>query len=40
MRRHGVPIGAAALHFVLQHPAVTAVVAGARNAAEVTEDAA
>ena len=37
--RHGVPIGAAALHFVLRHPAVTAVVAGARNAAEVTEDA-
>jgi D-threo-aldose 1-dehydrogenase len=36
--RHGVPIGAAALHFVLRHPAVTAVVAGARNAAEVTED--
>jgi D-threo-aldose 1-dehydrogenase len=38
--RHGVPIGAAALHFVLRHPAVTAVVAGARSAAEVTEDAA
>ncbi len=36
--RHGVPIGAAALHFVLRHPAVTAIVAGARNAAEVTED--
>ena len=36
--RHGVPIGAAALHFVLRHPAVTAVVAGARSAAEVTED--
>ena len=38
--RHGVPIGAAALHFVLRHPAVTAVIAGARSAAEVTEDAA
>jgi D-threo-aldose 1-dehydrogenase len=38
--RHGVPIGAAALHYVLRHPAVTAVVAGARSAAEVTEDAA
>jgi D-threo-aldose 1-dehydrogenase len=38
--RHGVPIGAAALHFVLRHPAVTAVVAGVRSAAEVTEDAA
>ncbi len=37
--RHGVPIGAAALHFVLRHPAVTAVVAGARSAAEITEDA-
>ena len=36
--RHGVPIGAAALHFVLRHPAVTAVVAGARSAAEITED--
>jgi D-threo-aldose 1-dehydrogenase len=37
--RHGVPIGAAALHFVLRHPAVTAVVAGARSADEITEDA-
>ena len=37
--RHGVPIGAAALRFVLRHPAVTAVVAGARSAAEITEDA-
>ena len=36
--RHDVPIGAAALHFVLRHPAVTAVVAGARSAAEITED--
>jgi D-threo-aldose 1-dehydrogenase len=36
--RHGVPIGAAAIRFVLRHPAVTAVVVGARAAAEVTED--
>ena len=36
--RRGVPIGAAALHFVLRHPAVTAIVAGARSAAEITED--
>lgn len=32
------PIGAAAIRFVLRHPAVTAVVVGARNAAEVIED--
>jgi len=37
--RHGVPIGAVAMRFVLRHPAVTAVVVGARSAAEVTEDA-
>jgi D-threo-aldose 1-dehydrogenase len=37
--RHGVPIGAAATQFVLRHPAVTAVVVGARSAAEMTEDA-
>jgi D-threo-aldose 1-dehydrogenase len=36
--RHGVPIGAAATQFVLRHPAVTAVVVGARSAAEITED--
>ena len=36
--RHGVPIGAAAIRFALRHPAVTAVVVGARSAAEVTED--
>jgi aryl-alcohol dehydrogenase-like predicted oxidoreductase len=36
--RHGVPIGAAAIRFVLRHPAVTAVVVGARTAAEVAED--
>jgi D-threo-aldose 1-dehydrogenase len=36
--RYGVPIGAAAIRFVLRHPAVTAVVVGARDAAEVSED--
>jgi D-threo-aldose 1-dehydrogenase len=36
--RYGVPIGAAALHFVLRHPAVTAAVVGARSAGEVSED--
>jgi D-threo-aldose 1-dehydrogenase len=33
--RHGVPIAAAALQFPLAHPAVAAVIPGARNAAEV-----
>ncbi|HLH57585.1 MAG TPA: aldo/keto reductase [Streptosporangiaceae bacterium] len=37
--RHGVPLGAAATRFVLRHPAVTAVVVGARSAEEITEDA-
>jgi D-threo-aldose 1-dehydrogenase len=37
--QHGVAIGAAATHFVLRHPAVTAVVVGVRSPAEVTEDA-
>jgi D-threo-aldose 1-dehydrogenase len=36
--RHEVPISAAALAFALRHPAVTAVVVGARNAGEITED--
>jgi aryl-alcohol dehydrogenase-like predicted oxidoreductase len=36
--RYGVPIGAAAIQFVLRHPAVTAVVVGARTATEVIED--
>jgi D-threo-aldose 1-dehydrogenase len=36
---HGVPLGAAALHHVLRHPAVTAAVVGARTAAEMTQDA-
>ena len=35
--RYGVPIGAAAIRFVLRHPAVTAVVVGARDATEVIE---
>jgi len=37
--RHGVPAAAAALQFSLAHPAVTAAVVGARNPAEITEDA-
>ncbi len=36
--RYGVPIGAAAIRFALRHPAVTAVVVGARSAAEVAQD--
>lgn len=36
--RHGVPIAAAALHYVLAHPAVTAAVVGSRSAAEVREN--
>jgi aryl-alcohol dehydrogenase-like predicted oxidoreductase len=36
--RYGVPIGAAAIRFVLRHPAVTAAVIGARNATEVTQN--
>jgi D-threo-aldose 1-dehydrogenase len=34
-----VSLGAAATQFVLRHPAVTAVVVGARSAGEITEDA-
>jgi D-threo-aldose 1-dehydrogenase len=37
--RHGFPIGAAALQFPLRHPAVTAVVVGARSPAEIATDA-
>ena len=37
--RHGLPIGAAALHFTLRHPAVTAAVVGARSPAEIRQDA-
>ena len=37
--RHGLPLPAAALRFSLAHPAVTAVVVGARSPAEITEDA-
>ena len=36
--RYGVPIGAAAIRFVLRHPAVTAVVVGARTVTEVTKN--
>ncbi len=38
--RHGVPLAAAALQFVLAHPAVTAVVVGAASAQEAHENAA
>jgi D-threo-aldose 1-dehydrogenase len=37
--RHGVPLPAAALQFPLRHPAVAAVLVGARSPAEITEDA-
>jgi D-threo-aldose 1-dehydrogenase len=37
--RHGTDIGAAALQFVLAHPAVTAAVVGVRSPAEMTQDA-
>jgi D-threo-aldose 1-dehydrogenase len=33
--RHGVPLAAAALQFPLGHPAVSAVIPGARTAAQV-----
>lgn len=36
--RHGVPLAAAAIQFPLRHPAVAAVVVGARSAAELEED--
>lgn len=36
---YGVPVAAAALRFVLRHPAVTAAVVGARSPAEITADA-
>jgi D-threo-aldose 1-dehydrogenase len=36
--RHGVPLTAAAIQFPLRHPAVAAVVVGARSAAELEED--
>jgi D-threo-aldose 1-dehydrogenase len=37
-QRHEVPIAAAALHFPLRNPGVTAVVVGARRPAEVADD--
>jgi D-threo-aldose 1-dehydrogenase len=37
--RYGVPVAAAALRYVLRHPAVTAAVVGARTAAEIRADA-
>lgn len=36
--RHGVPLKAAALHFPYRHPAVAAVVTGARSPAEIAEN--
>jgi D-threo-aldose 1-dehydrogenase len=37
--RYGVPVAAAALHYVLRHPAVTAAVVGARTPQEIRADA-
>jgi len=37
--RHGVPVAAAALQYVLRHPAVTAAVVGARTPDEISADA-
>ncbi len=37
--RHGVPVAAAALQYVLRHPAVTAAVVGARTPGEIRADA-
>jgi D-threo-aldose 1-dehydrogenase len=37
--RHGVPVAAAALRYVLRHPAVTAAVVGAREPEEIRADA-
>ncbi|MDE2893660.1 MAG: aldo/keto reductase [Chloroflexota bacterium] len=37
--RHGVPLKAAALQFILTHPAIAAVIPGAASAAEVEENA-
>jgi len=36
--RHGVPLRAAALQFILAHPAIASVIPGARSAAEVEEN--
>jgi D-threo-aldose 1-dehydrogenase len=38
--RHAVPLPAAALHFVLAHPAVSSVIPGALSAAEIRQNAA
>ena len=37
--RHGVPLKAAALQFILAHPAIASVIPGARSLAEVEENA-
>ncbi len=39
-RRHGVPLAAAALQFVLGHPAIVSVIPGGRSRAEVDQNAA
>ena len=36
--RHGVPLKAAALQFILAHPAIVSVIPGARSLAEVEEN--
>jgi D-threo-aldose 1-dehydrogenase len=36
--RHGVPLKAAALQFILAHPAIASVIPGARSVAEVEEN--
>jgi len=36
--RHGVPLRAAALQFILAHPAIVSVIPGARSIAEVEEN--
>jgi D-threo-aldose 1-dehydrogenase len=38
VERHGVPIKAAALHFVLAHPAVVSVIPGASRPERIAED--
>jgi D-threo-aldose 1-dehydrogenase len=36
--KHGVPLGAAALQFVMRHPAVTTVLIGPRSVAELDQN--
>ena len=37
-RRHGVPLKAAALQFILAHPAIVSVIPGARSVAEARDN--